>query len=120
MQRISYFLIGLLVPSQVHAQGVYEENVAGIDWILVLIQNVLAVALRLVGVTAFIMLIVGSYKILTSSGNPDNLDSGKKTFSMAIGGLIIATLAWLAFDAIATITGVESIKFISIPTLQTP
>ena len=112
------------MPFQVYAQGIYvgdqTDGVAGLDWILVLIQNVLAVALRLVGVAAFIMFIVGSYKMLASGGNPDSLESGKKTFGMAIGGLVVAALAYFLFKIISDITGVEGILNISIPELADP
>lgn len=109
-----YFLLHTTIYAQ---DGVYD-GVAGLDWIVVLVLNVLSIALRLVGVAALVMLAVGSIKMSTSGGDPEAFESGKKTFTMAIGGLVIAALAWFIFDVIYQITGVEGILNFSIPNLN--
>jgi glucose uptake protein GlcU len=114
-------LLSIVLPTQAYAQeessGVYD-GVAGIDWILVLLQNVLSVALRFIGITALVMLVVGSIKMSTSGGDPKAAQSAKSTIGMAIGGLVVATLAWLILEFISEVTGVSGITKISIPTLD--
>ena len=92
------------------------DGVATLGWIEVLAENILSIALQLIGITAFVMLLVGGIKILTSGGNPESMESGKKTLTMAIAGLVIAVFSWFILNIIGQITGVKLTNFV-IPTL---
>lgn len=120
IQKIT--ILSILFPTLVSPplasaqQGVYDD-VVGLDWILTLLQNVLGVALRLIGIGSLVMLVVGSFRYLTSGGDPKGTDAAKQTISLAIGGLVVAALAWFIFQIIAKVTGVEQILDVDIPTL---
>lgn len=45
------------------------------------------------GVVSVIMIIVAGFKLVTSSGDPNNIKSAKNTITFAIAGLMIAALA---------------------------
>jgi hypothetical protein len=47
----------------------------------------------LVGITSIIMIIVGGFKYVTSSGDPGNIKSAKDTIMFAIVGILVAVTA---------------------------
>ncbi len=47
----------------------------------------------IVGIVAVIMIIIGGFRYITSSGNPDKVSGAKNTLIYAIVGLIIVALA---------------------------
>ncbi len=75
------------------------------------VGNLIEALIPLVGITAFVMLLFGGFTILTSSGNPEGLEKGKKIITFAVGGIILAILSWLALVLIETITGVSVTEF---------
>ena len=93
------------------------DEVVTLGWIVTLAENILSVALQLIGVVAFVMLLVGGIKILTSGGNPEAMEAGKKTLTMAIAGLFIAVFSWFILNILGVITGVNLLEF-AIPTLN--
>ncbi len=85
------------------------NGVATIQGIECLFQNVLAVIITLIGVAVLVMLIIGSFKLLTSGGDPKAVDAGKQTVTFAIIGLVVAVSAWLILSLVARFTGVDQI-----------
>jgi len=119
---IGYWLLPVL-PAQAQFDpntGIYTDikgdEIASISWIQTLFGSILTIALRLVGIAAFAMLLVGGFKILTSGGNPDNMEAGKQTLTYAIIGLAVAALGYFIIQFISTFTGVTGIETFSIPT----
>lgn len=72
-----------------------------------IIQHVIQLALSLGGLAAFVMLIVGGFKFLTSSGDPKQVESAKNTITWAIGGLVVAIGTWFILNLIADFTGIS-------------
>jgi hypothetical protein len=64
--------------------GIFDD-VLGIIEVLMVSGGAIAVA----------MIIVGAYIFITSAGNPDKIEQGKKTLTAAIVGLIIVSIVWL-------------------------
>jgi predicted small integral membrane protein len=93
------------------------DQIATLGWIVTLAENVLSIALQLIGVVAFVMMLVGGIKILTSGGNPEAMEAAKKTLTMAIAGLAIAVFSWFILNILGVITGVSLTDF-AIPTLS--
>lgn len=93
-----------------------DNDVATIQGLECLIANVFTVAITLIGLAAFIMLIVGSVRWLISGGNSSNLDKAKKTMTYAIIGIVVALSAFIVINLIAGFTGVNTIKEFKIPT----
>jgi type IV secretion system pilin len=76
-----------------------------------IIERIIQLALSLGGLVAFIMLIVGGFKFLTSSGDPKQAESAKNTITWAIGGLIVAIGAWFILNLIVDFTGLDKTTF---------
>jgi hypothetical protein len=102
-------LIGFLTPVTVFAVDVFEEpcrqnpdasaclddqtqtqssnEIFGPDGVLTKAAELVAV---IVGVASVIMIIVGGFKYVTSSGDPNNVKSAKDTILFAIVGMLVA------------------------------
>lgn len=57
------------------------------------LKTVLNLLSAIVGIVAVIMIIIGGFKYITSSGDPSNIQSAKNTIMYAIVGIVIAALA---------------------------
>lgn len=57
------------------------------------IKLVVSILSFIVGVAAVIMIIIGGFKYITSSGDSNNIASAKNTILYAIIGLVVAVLA---------------------------
>lgn len=75
---------------------------------------VINILITAAGILAFIFIIISGIKIVTSSGDPKNLDSAKSTLVYAIIGLIVATLALIMVNLIQRILG-SSVPLIAPP-----
>ncbi len=59
-----------------------------------LIANIINILMFFVGALSVIFIIIGGIKYATSAGNPQGLASAKRTLMYAIGGLVLAVLAF--------------------------
>lgn len=91
----------------VTAEGGFE--VATIRGIECLLTNVLATATTMIGLAAFVMLIIGAFLYLTSGGNTKGTEAAKQTITYAIIGIIVALMAFFVISFIAGFTGVGGI-----------
>lgn len=73
--------------------------------------NILMFVIPLIGMVAFIMILAGGFKILTSSGDPKALEAGKQTITLAIVGIALAIISWLVLVFIQNATGVQVTLF---------
>ena len=96
--------------------GGADNDVATIQGLECLIANIFTVIITLIGLAAFVMLIVGSVRWLTSGGNSSHLDKAKNTMTYAIIGIVVALSAFIVINLIAGFTGIETIKEFRIPT----
>jgi hypothetical protein len=67
----------------------------------VIAANVLTFLLSILGTIALIMLIVGSMMYLTSAGDEDRIDMGKKMFKYSLLGVVIAMASLVLVKQIA-------------------
>jgi len=70
-------------------------------------SRILSLATTLAGLVCFIMLIIGGFKYLTSTGDPKQTASAKGTITWAIVGLVIIIGSWFVLQLIEEITGVR-------------
>lgn len=98
--------------------GGADNDVATIQGLECLIANVFTVIITLIGLAAFVMLIIGSVRWLISGGNSSNLDKAKSTMTYAIIGIVVALSAFIVINLIAGFTGVSDIKTFKIPTSE--
>lgn len=88
-----------------------DSDPATLDQIPTYFGNVLQALIPLIGMLAFIMILVGGFKILTSGGDPKGMSGGKQTISLAVGGLVLAIVSWLVLLLIENITGSPVTQF---------
>ena len=91
------------------------QDVATIKGIECLIANIFTVAISLIGMTAFLMFIVGSVMWLVSGGSPENTKKARDTLLYAVIGIVIALSAFIVLNLVSGFTGVDSIKEFRIP-----
>lgn len=108
---------------EISTNCIYEDasgdQIATIEGIECVVTNLLNIGVSLVGIASFIMLLVGGVLYLTSGGNPKNTETGSKTISYAIRGILVSISGWIVINFIATFTGVEEVKIFRI-TIPSP
>lgn len=111
MKRIRFF--PLIIP-KAFAQGWSDpkgDSPAQITDLVVIVQRILNIAIRLAGVAAFIMLIVGGFQFLTAGGDPKKTQAASSTLTYAIFGLVAVIAAWFILLFIEKFTGVKVTEF---------
>lgn len=73
--------------------------------------NILMAIIPLIGFLAFIMLLVGGFRILTSAGDAKGLQAGKSTLTLAVVGIVLALASWLILLTIENVTGSPVTQF---------
>jgi len=79
------------VCQEQQAQSAADSNpISGPNGILIKAARIISIA---VGVASVVMIIIGGFKYVTSSGDANNITSAKNTILYAIVGLVIALMA---------------------------
>jgi len=76
-----------------------------------IIANVIKAVLGFAGITLFVLLCVGGFKLITSSGDPNKAAGAWKTITFAIAGLVVILLSILILRFIYVFTGVDVLQF---------
>lgn len=74
-------------------------------------SKVVGIILELAGIAFFIMIVIGGFNYLNSSGNPQQAEAAKKTLTYAIFGMILLALSFLILKLISQFTGVDITQF---------
>lgn len=88
-----------------------ENGVAKIQGFECIFQNIIRILLPLLAIALFVMLVVGSFEWLTSSGDPKKLQKARSTMTYAIAGLIAFFGIYFIFNLIKTLIGVDLTEF---------
>lgn len=83
-------------------------TLACVDDIVMILLNIIV---RLGGLAAFIMLIVGGFQYMTAGGDPKRTQAAGSTITYAIFGLVAIIAAWFIMVFIEKITGIPVTKF---------
>ncbi len=94
------------------------NGVATIQGITCLIGNVLSVAITMIGIAAFIMLIVGSVRWMLSGGNSQNVEKARNTMVFAVIGIVLALSSFVVLNLLADFTGIDILKEFIIPSSE--
>ena len=128
---ISLLALPLLLPQTAQAQGTLEwkgacvggsvvegsndkQDVATIQGLECLIANALTVFIALIGLAAFVMIIIASFRYMLSGGNTKGTEQSRSTITYAIIGIIVALSAFIILRLLSAFTGVDLTTF-SIP-----
>ncbi len=88
-----------------------NETAAELSSIPEYFGNILEAMIPLIGLVAFIMILTGGFKILTSAGDAKGMAAGKQTITLAVGGIALAIISWLVLVVVKNITGVDVTQF---------
>lgn len=92
-----------------------DTGIATLACIEVIIKNLFNIAFRLLGIAAFIMLIVGGFQFLTAGGDPKKTQAASSTLTYAIFGLVIVIVTWFILLLIENFTGIKTLTSFSLP-----
>lgn len=86
------------------------EGVPTIGCIWVVLQNIINAAFILSGVVALFYIITAGIKFITSRGDPEAIESARKTLTFAIIGLIFILMSFVLLNIIFETIGVKITK----------
>ena len=88
----------LVLPETALAQGT-----AGVSNVENFIRSIITVFAGLAGLVATGFLVAGGFIYITSSGNPEHLDRGKRTITYSLIGLAITIGAFVISNIVTTL-----------------
>jgi hypothetical protein len=89
--------------------GGIPDGVVDLNAIPQLFANILAVAISLIGILSFVMFLSGGLKMMTSGGDPKQLEAAKGTITYSILGLVLAIGAFLILTYVGKFLGIDNI-----------
>ncbi len=108
------------MPLMVSAQNAVSDGLKGSEWTRIfgnggsrsltgaqdlptLIANIVRLLLLFAGGIAVLFIIIGGYQYLTSAGNEEQAESGKKTLINALIGIVIIVLAYVIVNVVVSL-----------------
>jgi|SRR5581483_12007108 len=73
-----------------------------------LISNVVKIMLMFAGIIAVVFIIIGGYQYITSAGNDEAAEKGKKTLVNAIIGIVVIVLSYAIISVITNLVSSPS------------
>ena len=81
------------LPGIASSQTVCSPSITSISDIWLIVAAVIEILLRLAALAAFVFIIIGGVKLITSQGDPGALAKARSTILNAVIGLVIAVTA---------------------------
>ena len=103
---IFFGLFSLLIPLCIQAQVIFEPPTDSTS-VQAVIKGISDWALDIGFVLAPLMLIVGAFYLMTASGDPDRINTGKKIITWTIIGIAIL---WMSTHLITLIKNILMVK----------
>ncbi len=88
------FINSLLITALLSASPVFAQS-ADVSKVTNFIQNIIQIFVTIAGLVATGFMVVGGFRYMTSSGNPEALDGAKKTVLYSAVGLAIVIGAFV-------------------------
>jgi ABC-type uncharacterized transport system permease subunit len=89
--------------------GCVQGDVATLQCLPAVFQNIVAAALIFVGVVAVFLIIISGFKFILSGGDAKQVEGARNTMMYAVIGLIIVLLSFFIINIIGGITGATCI-----------
>lgn len=119
-------ITSLLLPADVSAQTaewtgacVASElsdgrgsDVATLQGLECLLGNFLSVILAVIGLAAFVMLIIGAFRWMLSGSNPKGAETARNTITFAVIGIVVALSGFIVLNLLSSFTGIDLTQFI--------
>lgn len=100
--KIEAFTVALGLPL-VLTEPAFAQAAAGVSNIENFIRSIIMVFAGLAGLVATGFLVAGGFIYITSSGNPEHLDRGKRTITWSLIGLAIVIGAFVISNIVTTL-----------------
>jgi len=97
--------------SNLEKVGSSGDDVATIGSLASVFSNIMQAIMAVSGIVLFVMLVIGGFNFLFSSGDQKKLEKAKGTVTNAIVGLVVLVCAYLILFFIKTFTGVDVTTF---------
>lgn len=78
----------------------FRSRLANADNVVELIEYIIEILLFVAGALAVLFVIIGGYQYLTSAGNEEQAEKGKKTVINSMIGIVFVVLAWVIVNVI--------------------
>lgn len=91
------------------SSGCIQDGVATLRCIPVVLQNIINFLLFFAGIVAVFLIVFSGIRFVTSSGDPQKIESARKTFFYAIIGLVVIALSFVVIVFISSFTGVRQL-----------
>jgi hypothetical protein len=88
---------------------VTSDNVATLDCIPKIFGNVLSALIMFAGIVALVMFMIGSFRLISSRGDPKKIQASKNNFTYGAIGLVIILFSFAIIKIISFVTGVACI-----------
>lgn len=89
----------------------YANEVGTIECLGQYIKALTGFLFPLASLVAFLFLLFGGIRFITSGGEPKAVESAKKTVTYALLGLGVIFCVWLIFNLIYQLTGLDLTRF---------
>ena len=99
--KITLLIVALGLPLVL--PGTALAATAGVSNVENFIRSIITVFAGLAGLVATGFLVAGGFTYITSSGNPEHLDRGKRTITYALIGLAITIGAFVLSNIVTTL-----------------
>lgn len=86
-----------------------NKDVATLACVPIIFQNVIRATLIFAGVIAVFFIVFSGIKLITSGGDPKQVEGARKTLMWAVIGLIIVLISFFIVNFIAQVTGAHCI-----------
>ncbi|PIY80330.1 MAG: hypothetical protein COY80_03620 [Candidatus Pacebacteria bacterium CG_4_10_14_0_8_um_filter_42_14] len=91
------------------------DGVATLQGLECLIANAFTVIISIIGLAAFVMFIVASFKWMLAGSNSKNVEDARKTITYAVVGIVVSLSAFIILNLISNFTGITSVTEFKIP-----
>lgn len=88
------------------------NNIPTLSCLPVLLNNVITALVTIAGIVAIFFIIYSGFKLITSGGDPKQVETAKNSLVYAILGLFVVFLSFAIINIISRATNVNCIKTI--------
>lgn len=100
---------GVCVAGELGDRGADVATLQGLECLL---GNFLSVILAIIGLAAFVMLIIGAFRWMTSGSNPKGAETARNTITFAVIGIVVALSGFIVLNLLSSFTGIDLTEFV--------
>lgn len=90
----------LLITALLSASPVFAQS-ADVSKVKTFLDNIIQIAVLLSGTVAAAFFVIGGFRYITSSGNPEALEGAKKTIMYSAIGLVVILAAYVIMNIVS-------------------